>query len=204
MIEQDSRYKLIELIEKELKSGASEEQVKEKLISCGLEEDKALSVIKALKESKSNHFKGVAIFFGLGAISSTCIFFILLSVIGKESLISLGWPLLGIFALSWIGFSISTKFSGKNVSILRCALSAMTFVSSVILSGTLFLQTGWLQPETLPSASWRYYIVKFFVDIIYILGPTGMAIVFTIFSIAALLLVWGEWFKFKTNDYSGQ
>ena len=197
----DPRYRLIEIVDTELKSGESEADVIKKLMKSGLEEAAAISVVNVVQKSRSIHKIQIATFAFTAIAIALCINGGLYYLLGRESFIELSWPLFGLFIVFWCAFMTLGSFDGKRVANARRILSYITFLITTALSGALFLNPEWVAQETLRGASWRYYILKFFVDAVYFIGPMIFACIFLLLSFAALLLTWAEFHKYRNGDY---
>lgn len=197
----DPKRRLVELVDAELKTGASKLDVARKLQELGMDEVSARSIVAVVDRSRSSHKAQIARFALGGALFAIGVYVSLYYLLGREALISLTWPLFGLFVAFWGGFITLEDRSGVPAANARRILSYSAFLASSLLSGALMLHSDWLAQETINGASWRYYILKFMVDAVYFIGPKVFAFIFLLFALASLLVSWAEFQRFKSQDY---
>lgn len=196
----DPYQELISLINEELKSGADQPQVIDKLVSIGVKEYTAEAIVQELCKPKP-YFK-ILTFIILSTAISTGLFYTVYFLIGVDIIISLTWWMFGLFIGSFGLCSFIDKFNGKIFAIFRIFFSFLAMLFAVFLALTLFMHGDWGAAPSFPSGGRWGVLLRFIVEGFYFIGSTGFALIMTALSFITLIVSWVWWHKFIKGDYS--
>ena len=201
--------KIYDLISNELNDGASKKDVLKKLELCGLDTEKAESVVDSIILSEKNILarKGMIQYISYSLLGFTILFACFMFTLDKSILTSIAKynAFVALALIPAIGFL--TGYDGKIFAYIRFVGFNILWLSSGLLSGLLFMQDAWLLSTVHTGGT---AIAMFFVSIINIviyvvnfLGPIGCGIIFGVISFVSLIAAWSENDKIKNKIFKG-
>ena len=201
MSNDDSYGKLVSIVNDQLKSGKSHDEVVSMLMQSGLNESKANHVINTIKYSRNSFWAGIGIFCFSLVFFVLFLFYFSFSYLGAEELIGNTKSIFLSFIVFSIVFTVLANLSGKIVGIFRFMFTSLWFFSSLFLACVMFIYPEWPSSFIHTGGGWRAQILGVITNVLYSLGPKGVAYVLLGISGVTLLLTWAEYHKLKIGEY---
>ncbi|SOB75523.1 hypothetical protein SAMN04488490_1130 [Marinobacter sp. LV10R510-11A] len=201
MSNQDPLKRLVDIVNEQLKQGKSEEEVVDLLISSGLDDFKARNVVATVKASRTSHVGGVIRFMAVAIAALSVLTLTAYIMLGESQFLGQATSLTLIFFLCFILFGIMASIKGKIMVYARLVNAGFWLTSSFMLMVAMFLHPGWDSEWFGTGGGWRGKIFSLAGNVIYNIGPTGIAYILAVLSMLILLLFWSEIHRLKTQDY---
>lgn len=206
----DPFEKIYDLISSELNDGASKKDIIEKLGLCGIEVEKAESVVDSIILSEKNILarKGMIHYISYSLLGFAIFFVCLISFLDERVLTKIAkYDAPIAFSLILVA-AILAGYDGKIFAYIRLGVFNILWFSIGLLSGLLFMQDAWLLSTVHVGGT---AIAMVFISIINIviyavnfLGPIGLGVVFGVISFVSLITAWSESDKIKNEIFKGE
>ena len=194
----DPREKLIELINQRLKSGLTDAEVVNELVTVGMDEETAHAIVAQLRKRPYKElltFIFAGIFIGFLCFIALYYFY--------ENLIpaSLTWFIFGVFLFCFVLSVNLTRFSGKTLAFIRLCLNYISAIGACSLSLALYSHSPWQKFLDIPGSGRWGVILNLVHEGFYFIGPKGWGTLMIVISIFTFFMSWGLYKSFSQRDY---
>jgi len=193
--------KLVNIVNEQLKSGRSHDEIVNMLMQSGLDEIRANRVIDTIKKSRNSFWAGISIFCFSLLFFVLFLFYISLAYLGADELTTYAKPIFISFICCSILFAVLSAFNNKIVGIFKFIATLLWFFSSVFLACVMFIYPDWSSSFIHIGGGWRGQIFGVITNLLYSLGPKGVAYFLLGISGVTLVLTWASYYEFKTGEY---
>ncbi|SIT07772.1 hypothetical protein [Neptunomonas antarctica] len=201
MSNDDPFGKLVTIVNDQLESGKSHDEIVGMLMQSGLDMSKANHVINTIENSRNSFWTRMAIFFSSLVLSVPILFYFSFYYFGAEELTGYAKSIFLSFIAFSILFTVFASFSGKVVGIFRFFITSLWFFSSLFLACVMFIYPEWSSSFIHTGGGWRAQILGVATNLLYTLGPKGVAYILLGISSVILMLTWAEYYKLKISEY---